>query len=57
MIGASTRTSPFWRVGWARDGGAEISGDNISTSGSLAGSNDRALAITDHLIAQIRKGG
>ncbi|MDP1789069.1 MAG: thiol:disulfide interchange protein DsbA/DsbL [Methylibium sp.] len=27
------------------------------TSGSLAGSNDRALAITDHLIAQIRKSG
>jgi hypothetical protein len=27
------------------------------TSGSLAGSNDRALAITDYLIAQIRKSG
>ncbi|WP_428421385.1 thiol:disulfide interchange protein DsbA/DsbL [Methylibium sp.] len=27
------------------------------TSGSLAGSNDRALAVTDYLIAQIRKGG
>ena len=27
------------------------------TSGSLAGSNERALAVTDYLIAQARKGG
>jgi len=33
-----------------------INGDYY-TSGSLAGSNDRALAITDYLIAQIRKRG
>jgi thiol:disulfide interchange protein DsbA len=26
------------------------------TSGSLAGSSTRALAVTDHLIAQARKG-
>jgi thiol:disulfide interchange protein DsbA len=45
-------------AGYKIDGTPAIGIDGrYFTSGSLAGSNERALAVTDYLIGQARKGG
>lgn len=45
-------------AGYKIDGTPAIGIDGrYYTSGSLSGSNERALAVTDYLLAQVRKGG
>lgn len=57
-VDSKAKQAAVLSTGYRIDGTPALGIDGrFYTSGTLAGSNDRALAVTDQLLAQLRKGG